>query len=195
MKKIILSCLIFLPLLVSAQEHQVGVRIGEPFSLSYKTFIQEKISVEGLVGRASPNSSQYYRRAFDNSPPVSSAIYTSHTTGDALSLNLRLAYHEDISGEFNITEGALFAFAGGGGQFRTLRANYIWTTPSPSGPNVFRNERRRNVDFGVEGFIGSEYYLEDLPISIFAEVGLFMEIVDRPGHLKLQGGIGARYMF
>jgi hypothetical protein len=56
-------------------------------------------------------------------------------------------------------------------------------------------DSKRNVDFGPEIFGGGEYYFDDFPISIFAEIGMFVEFLDRFGHLKLQGGLGVRYLF
>lgn len=195
MKKLLFLMLAFSPFLSFAQQHQLGLRLGEPFSITYKTDLDDRFSVEGLVGRGSPNSAAYYRRAFENNRPLSSAVYQGHTTSDALSLNARVAYHEDITSEFDITEGTLLAYIGVGAQLRSVRTNYVYFTPNPSEQTVYRNESRSNIDLGPEGYIGSEYIFQDLPISVFAEVGLFLELIDRPGHLKLQGGIGVRYLF
>lgn len=195
MKRIPLLLLVFLPLFAYSQEHQLGLRIGEPFAITYKTDLDNRFSVEGLVGRGSSNSTQYYRRSFENNKPLSSAIYNGHSSSDAFSLSARVAYNEDITSEFNITEGTLLAYAGVGAQLRTVRVNYVYFTPNPTDQIVYQNESRSNLDLGPEGYIGAEYLFQDLPISTFAEIGLFLELVDRPGHLKLQGAIGVRYLF
>ncbi|EON75589.1 hypothetical protein ADIS_3992 [Lunatimonas lonarensis] len=195
MKKLLFLIFATLPFFSFAQQHQLGLRLGEPFSVTYKTDLDDRFSIEALVGRGSPNSGAYYRRSFENNRPLSSAVYQGHTASDALSLSGRVAYHEDITSEFNITEGTLLAYVGLGAQLRSVRVNYVYFTPNPADQTVFRNESRTNVDLGPEGFIGSEYIFQDLPISVFAEVGLFLELVDRPGHLKLQGGLGVRYLF
>jgi hypothetical protein len=195
MKPLVFFILLMGPLAALAQQHHLGIRAGEPFAITYKTFLDDRFSAEAMVGRGGPNSTQYYRRAFENSRPVSSAIYTGQSTSDALSLHARLAYNEDISSEFNITEGQLFGYAGVGAMLRSVRVNYVYHTPSPTTEGQFRNDHRTNIDFGPEAFIGSEYYFEDFPVSVFAEVGMFLEVVDRPGHIKLLGGIGARYLF
>ncbi|WP_158859069.1 hypothetical protein [Lunatibacter salilacus] len=195
MKKVTLFVLFIMPLFGIAQEHQIGLRLGEPFSITYKTYLDEHFSVEGLIGRGSPNSTPYYRRAFENNRPVSSAVYSGHSVSDAFSLHARVAYNEDISSEFDISEGTLLAYVGVGAQIRSARVDYAYFTPSASDFPVMRAESRNNIDFGPEGYIGSEYIFQDLPLSVFAEVGLFLELVDRPGHIKLQGGIGARYLF
>lgn len=195
MKPIVFLFLLMGSFAAFAQQHHIGIRAGEPFAVTYKTFLDQQFSVEAMVGRGGPNSTQYYRRAFENSKPVSSAIYTGQSTSDALSLHGRIAYNEDISSEFNITEGQLFGYAGIGAMLRSVRVNYVYHTPQPTMDAQFRNENRTNIDFGPEAFIGSEYYFEDFPVSIFAEVGIFLELLDRPGHIKLLGGIGARYLF
>lgn len=195
MKKVFFFVLFVVPFFGIAQEHQIGLRLGEPFSVTYKTYFDEHFSVEGLIGRGSPNSTPYYRRAFENNRPVSSAVYSGHSVSDAFSLHARVAYNEDISSEFDITEGTLLAYVGVGAQIRSARVDYAYFTPSAGDFPTMRSESRNNIDFGPEGYIGSEYIFQDLPLSIFAEVGLFLELVDRPGHIKLQGGLGARYLF
>lgn len=195
MKKIFLFFLLSIPLLSFSQEHHVGLRIGEPLSITYKTYLNEQIFLEGMIGRAGANSGQYYRRSFDNNRPFPAAIFVGHSSSNGLSINFRGAYNEDISAEFDIVEGSLFAYAGAGLQIRSVRVNYIYTDGISSTLYVPLNETRTNLDFGPEGFIGSEYFFEDLPLSVFAEVGLFFELLDRPGNLRLQGGLGARYIF
>jgi hypothetical protein len=195
MKKSILFALLLLPFFGHAQEHQIGLRLGEPFSITYKTYLDEHFSVEGMIGRGSPNSTPYYRRAFETNRPLSSAVYSGHSVSDAFNLHARIAYNEDITSEFDISEGTLLAYAGVGAQLRSTRVDYAYFTPSTGNQPNFQAESRTNIDFGPEGYVGTEYIFQDLPLSIFAEVGLFLELLDRPGHIKLQGGIGARYLF
>ncbi|UCS95099.1 hypothetical protein KZP23_08835 [Echinicola marina] len=193
MKRLLLLVIFSLPVMAFAQEQSIGLRLGEPLSITYKTFIEEKISLEAMIGRGSSNSSSYYRRVFDNNKPAPGSFYVNHSSGGGLSLNGRVAYHEDVTSEFDITEGKLLAYGGAGLQLRSVGVEYAYyETPDA---DILRYESRNNVDFGPEVFGGGEYYLEELPITVFAEIGLMMEIVDRPGHIKLQGGLGVRYLF
>ncbi|MEX2564375.1 MAG: hypothetical protein WD431_00360 [Cyclobacteriaceae bacterium] len=178
-----------------AQSDQIGLRIGEPLSITYKTYIKKDISAEAMIGRGGPNSIQYYRRAFENNRPLSSAIYNSQSASNALSLNLRLAYHQNYNSEFNISEGLLLGYGGVGLQMRSVEVTYYYHTPTGSETLPVSTETRNNIDFGPEAFIGTEYLFQDLPISAFAEFGFFLELMDRLGHLKIQGGIGVRYLF
>jgi hypothetical protein len=109
-------------------------------------------------------------------------------------MNIRGAYHENFTADFNIEEGYLLGYAGVGAQLRSVRVNYAYTNPVSSQSGIFR-ETRNNIDFGPEIFGGGEYYFDDLPINVFAEIGLFMEVINRFGHLRLQGALGVRYIF
>jgi len=193
MKKLVFLLLFLLPLVSFSQEHSIGLRLGEPLSITYKTFLDDNISLEGMIGSAGSNSAMYYRTAFDRNRPTPTSVYNGHSTYNGFSLNVRSAYHEDITAEFDITEGTLVAYGGLGIQLRSIRVDYLYSTLGT--PVSALAETRTNIDLGPEAFVGSEYYFQDLPISVFAEVGLFMELIDRAGHLKLQGGIGVRYMF
>ncbi len=194
MKKVILILLLSIPLIGYSQEHHLGIRIGEPLAVTYKTYLDEQFSLEGMLGRGGANSGQYYRRVFENNRPHAGAFYGSHSASGGLSLNFRGAYNEDISAEFDIVEGALFAYGGAGVQLRSVKVDYVYYN-DVGATRLPQYEKRTNIDFGAEGFIGSEYFFDNLPMSVFAEVGLFLEILDRPGHVRLQGGIGARYLF
>lgn len=193
MKKIVFLAFLVIPIFGFAQEDGVGLRLGEPLSITYKKFLDDQFALEAMIGRGGPNSANYYRRAFENRPTTPNAFYASHAASSGFTLNLRGMLHEDITDELNISEGYLLGYAGAGVQFRSIGVSYAYTDPSIS-PAVFRDDRR-NIDFGAEAFGGAEYYFNDLPISIFAEIGLFMEVLDRFGHLRLQGGIGVRYLF
>ncbi|WP_353959620.1 hypothetical protein [Echinicola jeungdonensis] len=184
MKKLLLFVMLSLPLLAYSQERSIGLRLGEPLGVTYKMFVDENFSLEGIVGRGSSNSTAYYRRVFESNKPTPGAFYMGNSAGGALSLHGRVAYNEDVTPEFDITEGKLLAYGGAGFQLRSVNVEYVYRETGETTPLY---ESRNNFDFGPEAYGGVEYYLEDYPVNIFAEIGLFMEVVDRPGHVKLQG--------
>jgi hypothetical protein len=190
----ILALILFFPFISFAQERGIGVRFGEPFSITYKDFISDYISIEGMIGSAGVNGSSYYQRDFENNPPASNAFYIGNSVKKGVSFNVRSAYHEDFTDSFGITQGYLLAYGGAGLQLRTTRVNYSYQVDQISNGNILKEERV-NADFGPEAFIGSEYYFSDLPMNVFAEFGVFIELLDRVGHVKAQGGIGVRYLF
>ncbi|MDX5339056.1 MAG: hypothetical protein LPK25_08515 [Cyclobacteriaceae bacterium] len=194
MKFKIAFLIFFLPILGIAQERGAGVRLGEPFSLTYKDFIEDYLSFEVMLGSGGVNSSEYYQKSFDNNPPSSNAVYVSHSASRGVSLNFRLALHEDITDMFEIEQGYLLGYAGAGIQLRSTNVDYVYDRFSGTGPTQRLFEERSNFDLGPEAFGGAEYYFDDTPISVFAEIGLFIELVDRV-NMRGQGGIGIRYLF
>lgn len=184
-----------LPLFSFAQERGIGIRLGEPLSLTYKDFIEDYLSYEVMIGMAGVNSSDYYRKDFENNPPASNSFYQSHSASKGVSINARVALNEDITDVFEITQGYLLGYAGAGVQIRTTQVNYSYfQNIASSATQPLLTEDRTNFDFGPEAFAGAEYYFDEAPISIFAEVGMFLELIDRV-NIKGQGGIGIRYLF
>lgn len=182
------------PLLTFAQERGVGIRLGEPLSFTYKDFLEDYLSYEIMIGGAGVNGSDYYRKDFESNPPSSNAFYQSHTASRGISINFRMALNEDITDVFEITQGYLLGYAGAGLQIRTSNVDYTYIQSNPGAPETLMREERNNFDFGPEVFAGAEYYFDETPISVFAEVGFFLELVDRI-NMKGQGGIGVRYLF
>ncbi len=197
MKLRLIILLMLLPMLGLAQERGAGIRLGEPFSLTYKDFIEDYLSFEVMLGSGGVNGSNYYRRSFENNPPASNAVFSGFSASRGVSINGRLALHEDFTDMFEITEGYLLGYAGVGAQLRTTQVNYSYFVPNDNpqiGGGIPRIEERSNVDFGPEAFVGAEYYFDELPISVFAEIGIFLELIDRV-NFRGQGGIGVRYLF
>lgn len=188
----ILFILILLPFLGLSQERGVGIRLGEPFSITYKDFLEDYLSYEVMVGSGGINGPNYYQRSFDNNPPNSNAFYLSHSASRGVNLNFRMALHEDITDTFEITEGYLLGYAGAGVQLRTTRVSYVYQPGALAGPVL--GEDRTNLDIGPEVFAGAEYYFDETPFSVFVEVGMFLELIDRI-NFRGQGGIGVRYLF
>lgn len=190
-----LLLLLFLcPILGLAQERGAGVRLGEPFALTYKDFIEDYLSYEVMLGGGGVNSSDYYRKDFESNPPASNAFYLGHSASRGVSVNFRMALHEDITDLFEITQGYLLGYAGAGVQIRTTYVDYSYVLNSNSPNQPVLMEERTNFDLGPEAFAGAEYYFDETPISIFIEAGLFLELIDRI-NIKGQGGIGVRYLF
>jgi hypothetical protein len=190
-----LLLLLFLcPLFGLAQERGAGVRLGEPFALTYKDFIEDYLSYEVMLGGGGVNSSDYYRKDFESNPPASNAFYLGHSASRGVSINFRMALHEDITDLFEITQGYLLGYAGAGVQIRTTNVDYSYVLNSSSPNQPVLLEERTNFDLGPEAFAGAEYYFDETPISVFVEAGLFLELIDRI-NIKGQGGIGIRYLF
>jgi hypothetical protein len=196
MRLVVTTLLLLLPFLGQAQERGLGLRFGEPFSISYKGLVKDYLSYEILVGSGSINSDTYFQKSFDRRPPSSDARVVSLTGTRGVALSFRMALHADFTNAFRLEEGYLLGYAGLGAQLRTTQVNYRYTqvsnTMNPSLP--IQTENRTNGDLGPEAFVGAEYYFDPVPFSVFVEAGVFTELIDRT-HLKGQGGIGIRYLF
>lgn len=194
MKFRLLILFVLSPLLSLAQERGAGIRLGEPISLTYKDFLEDYLSYEVMLGGGGVNGSDYYRKDFESNPPASNAFYLGHSASRGVSLNFRMALHEDITDVFEITQGYLLGYAGAGVQLRTTNVDYSYVLNSSNPNQPVQTEERTNFDLGPEAFAGAEYYFDETPISIFVEIGLFVELIDRI-NIKGQGGIGVRYLF
>ncbi len=182
------------PFFSLAQERGAGIRLGEPISLTYKDFLEDYLSYEIMLGGGGVNGSDYYRKDFESNPPASNAFYIGHSASRGVSINFRMALHEDITDVFEITQGYLLGYAGAGVQVRTSNVDYSYVLNSSNPNQPVLTEERTNFDFGPEAFAGAEYYFDETPISIFVEIGMFVELIDRI-NIKGQGGIGVRYLF
>lgn len=196
MKKLLFALLLLLPFLGIAQERGIGIRLGDPFSLTYKDFMHDYISYELSLGSGSINTKNYFKKSFDRRPPSQSALLASVSTSKGISLAFRMAAHTDITDSFELEEGTLLGYLGLGAQLRTTQVSYLYgaidNTMNP--PKPFETDTRTNGDFGPEFFIGADYYFDSIPFAVFVETGLFLEVIDRQ-HLKGQGGLGIRYLF
>lgn len=195
MKHVLITLFLLFPLLAIAQENGAGIRLGEPLSITYKHFIDDEFSIEAMIGSAGVNGDSYYQKDFESNLPQPNAFYISNSSSKGISFNLRAAYNEDITDVFGITQGYLLGYGGAGVQLRTTKVKYLYTDGLAGGGVIPLQDNRTNVDFGPEVFVGAEYYFDDVPISVFGEVGFFLELIDRIGHIKGQGGLGVRYLF
>ena len=50
-------------------------------------------------------------------------------------------------------------------------------------------------NFGVDAVLGSEFRIPDQSIVLFLDFIMYLEIIDTPLYVGIDGGIGARYIF
>ena len=194
MKKPLFFLLLIIHFNAFSQERGIGIRVGEPFSITYKDFLNDYLSLEGTLGIAGVNSDTYYQEAFENNLPNSDAFYLSNSAKRGVSIQLRTAYHEDFSESFGIKKGYILGYGGLGAQFRTTNVNYVYNLSRGAISQDELQEKRTDINFGPEIFIGVEYYFDEIPINVFVEGGLFLEILTTSPHAKGQGGAGLRYI-
>lgn len=170
----------------------IGLRIGEPFGVTYKRYMSPRSSLEFAIG-SSPKgwSDAYYRNSFDDYAEYENYNYLSHDVESIIYLQGRLLLNQPILIEG--LDGTLDWFYGIGGVLKSARVDYRFQ--GEEFPFDFESEDRTDVDLGPEGILGMEYFFSDIPLTIFGELSLMLEIGDRPGTFRLFGGAGLRYNF
>ena len=170
-----------------------GLRLGDPSGLSVKRYLARQKALEFNFGRSwgYNYSNAFYRhnnynREFYN--------YEWHNLRSAVGLQGRYLVHRDL-GMSELP--GLEWYYGVGAQFRFLSVDYHYRYYVEGNRNggVARTDRVTHVDLGLDGILGLEYSWRDVPLTVFVDLNLFLELVDDPFMPFLQGGTGVRYYF
>lgn len=194
MKKIIFLALVFMTgsFVTLAQKQSLGLRMGDPIGLTYKRYTHTNKAIEFILGTAAPGwRKNYYENSFHEYSKYDGFIYRSHKLRNPVYLQARylLHYHIPVEG----MEGKLEWYWGLGGMLKFGKIEY-WYQEGPPGNNP-RTDVRNTLDFGPDGIGGVEYTFEDIPLNVFGEVSLLLEIADRPLTVQAFGAVGARFLF
>jgi hypothetical protein len=184
--------------------HGLGLKLGDPFGITYKYYASKRISIALDVGKASSGLyNRYFREKFpsyahdaDTLAENSSLTYSSHNVRLDLIAGAKILYHLEAS---KISPGLQF-YVGGGWQWKNtkLRYNYFYNKTSPNGGdlvNEFRTFDRQRVTMGPQVVLGIEYAYFQLPVSAFMEIEFFTDVQADPGWQRFEGGVGLRYIF
>ena len=194
MKKIIAILGIMVSSVVASKAQQpqwgIGLRVGDPLGLTVKRYIQWDKAWEFNIGR-SGFYGYNYQKAFHRYDRFDGYEYRRHYLNTALGIQLHYLIHKDVG----LAEApGLNWYYGVGGQLRSYNVDYEYRLRRGNGWEVAR-DRVTDIDLGVDGIIGLEYSWREVPLTVFADLNLFMEIVDAPFLFYLQGGVGVRYYF
>ncbi len=181
----------------SAQKNiGVGLKLGDPLGLTVKKYFGNKWALEGLVGRTfywGGGYDGYYDKKPQPGPPPPAGgpyPYDDHYYDPrGVSFQLHLLYQKDIP-----SVQGLQWYVGGGPQLRVLSYHYRYWYNVPGGP-VYYDDTYHQVGFGLDGVFGSEYTFAQVPITVFADLGLYVELAGNPLWAAIQGGVGARFNF
>jgi hypothetical protein len=182
--------------------HGLGVKLGDPFAITYKYYASEKFGVVADFGKASSGLyNRYYREQFDQyvvSDTLSGEAeidYLTHMVNADWVAEIRLLRHFDAKG---ITPG-LKAYIGAGAELKNTKLMYQYLYNSdPNGNNNVNSLGQfdeRRVTFGPQITCGIEYSYFQIPISAFMEIEMYMDVSQDPGWRTVQGGAGLRYIF
>jgi hypothetical protein len=152
------------------QNFAVGARLGEPAGLNIRKYLRDELrSIEiniGTYGGFWGNHRKYGKEG--------------HYRNVGLSINAIMLWHHDLFGKENFK-----SYYGFGGQINNRR----------SFPDRLAGNYERVVSLGGVGQAGVEYFVTDQPFSVFAEAGLYAEVLPVPFFLHPQGGLGVRFNF
>ena len=173
-----------------AQTQGIGIRLGEPMGVTYKKYFGRSKAIEFGLGSAGPGwNYSYYRNSFESRNQYDDYRYRSHSVQSIVYLQGRYLLHYDIY--IQGLEGKWDWCWGVGGMLKLAKVRYRFADDAPP---FNETDTYTDVDFGPEGIIGMEYTFKDVPLTVFGEVSLLLEIVDRVT-LRPFGGAGVRYNF
>src|SRR5690606_26981676 len=193
MKKIVFLFLAFMAgsAVTWAQKQSLGLRMGDPIGLTYKKYTHTNKAIEFILGTAPPGwRSDYYQNSFYEYSKYDGFTYRSHKLRNPVYLQARYLLHYDIPVEG--MEGKLEWYWGLGGMLKFGKIEYRYHDGPPG--NNPGTDTRNTLDFGPDGIGGVEYTFEDIPLNVFGEVSLLLEIADRPLTLQMFGAVGARFI-
>jgi hypothetical protein len=176
------------------KDNQIGLRVGEPMGVSYKrNLTSEKYAIEFIIGTASTRASAwYYEDAYDNVvEDYEYYSYQSHKVSNILYLQGRILKQKHIN--WNEMPGSFDWYFGGGLLFKSADVKY--TFKEKFFPFEYDSDKYHDIDFGPEAIIGIEYTFKDVPLGIYAEFDLLVEVTDQLGAIRPFTAIGLRYNF
>jgi hypothetical protein len=178
----------------------IGIKLGDPFAITYKYYFNEKFSLAADIGKASSGLyNRYFREKFDeyvvtdtfSTSDASIEYYTHKVIADLIG-EVKLLYSFDAS---KIATG-LQVYVGAGWEWKNTKLQYDYTYRESLGePDKFGRFERTRFTMGPQAVVGIEYAYFKIPISAFMELEYFSDVLADPGWSRVEGGVGLRYIF
>jgi len=177
----------------------IGLKLGDPFALTYKFYASNKFSVALDFGRpAASLYNRYYRGKFPQ--------YAEADTIASEQLNVRYLTHKlksDLVGEVKFlyrvdakkVSPGLELYFGGGWEWKNTRIQYDYLFNDAANENHVGHLNRTRLSMGPQLILGIEYAYFQIPIAAFIEGEYYADIQADPGWQRFEGGLGLRYIF
>jgi uncharacterized protein YraI len=183
----------------AAYKWGIGLRLGEPAGLTVKKYNSNNTAWEINLGRAARWGHHYGKDDFYKYSRYSNTnnyYYSGFVPGFTTALQVRYMWSKPING----ADGLSFYYGGGlQARFTPVKYRYYYYDGNDTDwwkdNRYYREDRVTDIDLGLDGVLGLEYMMKDLPLSFFLDMNLFVEIVDTPFIIYPQGGAGVRYNF
>lgn len=170
MKKVFLMIVMLVCLVELGQaqkkEWAIGLRIGEPSGLNIKKYLGDKNALEFNLGR--------HGWGYSNGRKYWKGEFRS-----SLVLGINYLWQQSVS-----SVKGLDIYFGFGAQFSSRR---YWDND--------KNEEDSAIAIGLTGVVGAEYFISDTPISIFLDLGPYIELTPASGWAWLDSALGIRVNF
>jgi hypothetical protein len=175
-----------------AQDHGVGLRIGNPISITYKVYLPKDRAVEFGIGTSPPGwNSNYYENSFQHYKRYDNYHYLSHSVNSNIYFQGRYLFQHNIPIDGMV--GKLDWYWGIGAVLKFATVHFAYQNKAY--PYDIVSDNRTDVDLGPEGIAGMEYTFEDIPLTVLGEVSLMLEFADRPFTFRPFAAVGARFNF
>lgn len=155
----------------SAQDDKkfaVGFRIGEPLGANVRMYLPNNRALDANFGS--------YGLLWGTNRKYGSKGRFKNTGWE---LNVNYLFRTNSEGK------KVQAYYGFGGMI-TGRRSY---------PDRLAGLYEKKTGIGATGVAGVEYFVPDSPLSLFADAGLYVELIPVPLFLHVHGGVGARFNF
>lgn len=194
--------LLFISTNAYSQDWGLGIRLGDPSGITIKKYMDGK-ALELSIGRTHLLGGKgYYDKQFNNwyadeKTGYKDSDYIGYKASAPIGFQLHYLIQKGISKVGDDDISGLEWYFGFGGQvrFQTYTYDYRYKLDGSSVWLPATSKKVTDLDLGADGVIGLEYTFKEVPISLFLDATLFMEIFDNPFLFWMQGGIGGRYRF
>lgn len=168
----------------------IGVKAGDPISLTMKGYFLKRFGLEATAGYAmSGNFSPYVLSTLAKEPNFVGFTYQNHEVEVAYAAQARLLMHFPIKGNLPGLDWFILA----GYHYRHLDINYHYIfKPTPTSREAARTDYTI-IDQGPELGIGFEYVLSGKPFAMFAEISAMRKDNGLNQKITPLGGIGIRF--
>lgn len=159
----------------------VGARLGEPGGAMLRLYLpNNRNALEVNLGT--------YGALWDNDRAYRNGYYKNI----GWAVNLLYLWRTDVGNTQNFQ-----VYYGLGAQLNKRRYYRLQTVTLESGQSGTAEVSVKNVALGAAGTAGIEYFVERgyKPLSFFAELGAYSELVPAAFHTHVQGGVGVRLNF
>ncbi|MCC7301979.1 MAG: hypothetical protein IT233_05005 [Bacteroidia bacterium] len=177
----------------------IGFRFGEPSGITFKKYLGESKAFEISFGRSYLwNGDGWYNSYFHNYYKKQYNwywySYSSYSRSFPFGLQANYLFHKPLYASEKYGDLSWYFGAGAQVRIQTIKYYYHYQETATS-PILYSSDSYTNFDIGIDGVIGLEFNFKEVPLSVFTDAVMFMEVADQPFRFWWQGGSGIRYNF